>query len=110
MTLTKDEKDRLRACIEYTLEEADLDAKETQKLRELLHAIRELDTDAKEEKQGPCTVRHHRAHAAWAVYGPFDMAAATYFYGEHYPYTEETAKAAAEAERDRINAEQRNNL
>ena len=104
MNLTHDDNDRLRACVLFTLTEADLDAAEEQALHELLH---KLDPYTKEEEQGPYTVLHHRAHAAWAVYGPFDLSAATYFYGEHYPYTEETAKAAAEAERDRLNAKYR---
>ena len=105
MTLTHDEKDTLRACIEFVILEARIDRAETQHLLRLLQKIRELDTDAKEETQGPYAVRHHRVHAAWAVYGPFDLAVATYFYGEHYPYTKETAKAAAEAERARLNKE-----
>jgi hypothetical protein len=52
-------------------------------------------------------VRHNEAHAAWSIYGPYNLSAVNYFYGEHYPYTEESAKAAAEAERDRLNAEHR---
>jgi hypothetical protein len=57
------------------------------------------------EEQGPYSVRHNEAHAAWSIYGPFGLSAVNYFYGERYPYTNETAKVAAEAERDRLNAE-----
>ena len=57
------------------------------------------------EELGPYVVRHNEAHAAWSIYGPFDLSAVNYFYGEHYPYTKDTAKKAAEAERDRLNAE-----
>lgn len=59
------------------------------------------------EDMGPYSVRHNAVHAAWSIYGPFDLSAVNYFYGERYPYTKETAKAAAEAERDRLNAEYR---
>lgn len=102
MTLTQDDKERLCACVLFTITQAETDEEEE---KALLGLLRKLSTNTKEEKQGPYTVRHHRAHAAWAVYGPFDMAVATYFYGEHYPYTEETAKAAAEAECNRLNAQ-----
>jgi hypothetical protein len=59
------------------------------------------------EELGPYSVRHNEAHAAWSIYGPYNLSAVNYFYGERYPYTEESAKAAAEAERDRLNAEWR---
>ena len=59
------------------------------------------------EELGPYSVRHNEAHAAWSIYGPFGLSAVNYFYGERYPYTQEQAKAAAEAERDRLNAEYR---
>ena len=56
------------------------------------------------EELGPYSVRHNEAHAAWSIYGTFGLSAVNYFYGERYPYTQEQAKAAAEAERDRLNA------
>lgn len=59
------------------------------------------------EEKGPYSVRHNEAHAAWSIYGPYNLSAVNYFYGEHYPYTEESALAAAEAERDSLNAEWR---
>lgn len=55
------------------------------------------------EEMGPFSVRHNAVHAAWSIYGPFDLSAVNYFYGERYPYTKETAKAAAEAECARLN-------
>lgn len=59
------------------------------------------------EEREPYVVRHNAAHAAWSIYGPYNLSAVNYFYGERYPYTEATAKAAAEAECDRLNAEYR---
>lgn len=59
------------------------------------------------EELGPYSERHNKAHAAWSIYGPFDLSAVNYFYGERYPYTSETAKHAAEAECARLNAEYR---
>jgi hypothetical protein len=59
------------------------------------------------EERGLYVVRHNEAHAAWSIYGPFNLSAVNYFYGEHYPYTEESAKAAAEAECERLNEEYR---
>lgn len=59
------------------------------------------------EEQGPYKVRHNEAHAAWSIYGPYGLSAVNYFYGERYPYTSDTAKAAAEAECAMLNAEYR---
>jgi hypothetical protein len=59
------------------------------------------------EDMGPYRVRHNAVHSAWSIYGPFDLSAVNYFYGEHYPYTKETARAAAEAECARLNEEYR---
>lgn len=61
------------------------------------------------EELGPYSVQHNEAHAAWSIYGPYHLSAVNYFYGEHYPYTEESAKAAAEAECKRLNEEYRKN-
>ncbi len=61
---------------------------------------------AKEDLE-PYSVRHNEAHAAWSIYGPFGLSAVNYFYGERYPYTKETAKAAAEAECARLNVQYR---
>lgn len=57
------------------------------------------------EERRPYSVRHNEAHAAWSIYGPYNLSAVNYFYGERYPYTEESAKAAAEAECARLNDE-----
>lgn len=59
------------------------------------------------EELGPYVVRHNEVHSAWSIYGPFNLSATNYFYGERYPYTKETAKEAAEAECARLNAEYR---
>lgn len=59
------------------------------------------------EELSPYTVRHNEAHAAWSIYGPFDLSAVNYFYGPRYPYTPKTARAAAEAECARLNSEYR---
>lgn len=66
-----------------------------------------LERDTTVEELGPYSVRHNEVHAAWSIYGPYNLSAVNYFYGERYPYTEESAKAAAEAERNRLNAEYR---
>ena len=57
----------------------------------------------------PYSVVHSKAHAAWCIYGPYALSCTHYFYGEHYPYTVETAKAAAEAECARLNAQHNKN-
>lgn len=59
------------------------------------------------EEQLPYVVRHNEAHAAWSIYGPYNLSAVNYFYGDRYPYTKEQAKAAAEAEAARLNDEWR---
>lgn len=64
-----------------------------------------LDLVAAKEELEPYSVQHSEAHAAWSIYGPFSLSAVNYFYGERYPYTKESAKAAATAECARLNAE-----
>lgn len=62
------------------------------------------------EELEPYIVRHNKAHSAWSIYGPFNLSAVNYFYGERYPYTKDTAKKAAQAECDRLNAEYRKEM
>ena len=59
------------------------------------------------EELEPYIVRHNEVHSAWSIYGPFNLSAVNYFYGERYPYTKDTAKKAAQAECNRLNAEYR---
>ena len=74
---------------------------------ELTYPACHLELVTPAEELGPYSVRHNEVHAAWSIYGPYNLSAVNYFYGERYPYTEESANAAAEAERDRLNAEWR---
>ena len=97
-TVTSSEDDYGTVCVEYFNGEMPVSVSVPFYWLELVNPVEELEL---------YSVRHNEAHAAWSIYGPYNLSAVNYFYGERYPYTEESAKAAAEAECDRLNAEWR---